>query len=124
MGAERHVWLAISYLILIPGKACWQWVFVLKVLRVLPRLRAEAGGGVAAAQPELESAFIHGATEAVEGDVTGEGGLDGASKTWRLAAALETAGGRSWRLQASNPVSSAEPINKAEKPWRSRTSGR
>jgi hypothetical protein len=34
------------------------------------------------------------------------------------------AGGWSWRRQASNPLSSAEPINRAEKPWRSRTSGR
>jgi hypothetical protein len=62
--------------------------------------------------------------ETAEEKETGEGDQDGYRTLWRLAAALETAGGWSWRRQASNPVSSAEPINRAEKPWRSRTSGR
>jgi hypothetical protein len=80
--------------------------------------------GVAAAQPELEGAFTHGAIETAEEVETGEGGQDGDCTFWRLAAALETEGGWSWRRQASNPLSSAEPINRAEKPCRSLTSGK
>jgi hypothetical protein len=62
--------------------------------------------------------------ETAEDEERGEADQDGDCTLGRLAAALETAGGWSWRRQASNPLSSAEPINRAEKPWRSRTSGR